>query len=52
MSRFSLEGITKYADAINKEWDLKASIAERKFRSIILPQVAEYPYLQKLPSPV
>ena len=52
MSRFSLEGIAKHADAIDKEWDLKASVAERKFRSTILPQVAEYPHLQKLPSPV
>lgn len=52
LQRFSLKGIAQHILAVDKEWDQRAHKALVKFRSCILPQVAPYPYLYKLPTPV
>lgn len=47
-----MKGIAGLCHTVDREWHQRALVAEKKFRSTILPQVAMFPHLQKLPTPV
>ncbi|KAI9796654.1 MAG: hypothetical protein M1835_003450, partial [Candelina submexicana] len=52
LQRFSLLGTAKLVDGIDKDWDFRAAAAARNFRSKMLPQLRQYPALQKMPTPI
>ncbi|KAL8797097.1 MAG: hypothetical protein Q9182_007244 [Xanthomendoza sp. 2 TL-2023] len=52
MASYTLKGSAQPCLTVNKRWDQRADIAEQNFRGRILPQLADFPHLQKLPIPV